>query len=165
LNTTKPFVPSIWGRLHEKENYTGSGTWISFLHSFLSSNMSSLRPLASISCRIISIHVFFGLPCALLICSNLISSTRRTGVSVGLRCTWPNYRRRFSLILSYHLHTCPFWMKNLVLVISRGVKCKFSTCVFCFPGSRVEGWRLGEGVVEYPPHYMGIFHMWSLGFI
>ena len=37
--TTKPFVPSIWGRLHEpKENYAGSGTWISFLHSFLSSN-------------------------------------------------------------------------------------------------------------------------------
>jgi len=31
--TTKPFVPSIWGRLHEpKENYAGSGTWISFLH-------------------------------------------------------------------------------------------------------------------------------------
>ena len=25
--TTKPFVPSIWGRLHEpKENYTGSDT-------------------------------------------------------------------------------------------------------------------------------------------
>jgi len=41
--TTKPFVPSIWGRLHEpKENYAGSGTWISFLHSFLSSNMPSL---------------------------------------------------------------------------------------------------------------------------
>jgi len=57
------FVPSIWGRLHEpKENYVGSDTWFSFLHSFLSSNMPSLRPLASISCRIISIHVFFGLP-------------------------------------------------------------------------------------------------------
>jgi len=27
--TTKPFVPSIWGRLNEpKENYAGSGTWI-----------------------------------------------------------------------------------------------------------------------------------------
>jgi len=27
--TTKPFVPSIWGRLHEpKENYAGSCTWI-----------------------------------------------------------------------------------------------------------------------------------------
>ena len=53
-------------RLHEpKENYAGSGTWISFLHSFLSSNMPSWRPLASISCRITSIHVFFGLPCAL----------------------------------------------------------------------------------------------------
>jgi len=27
--TTKPFVPSIWGRLHEpKENYAGSGTCI-----------------------------------------------------------------------------------------------------------------------------------------
>jgi len=37
-----------------------------FLHSFLSSNMSSLRPLASISCHITSIHVFFGLPRALL---------------------------------------------------------------------------------------------------
>jgi len=65
--TTKPYVPSIWGRLHEpKENYARSGTWISFLHSFLSSNMPSLRPLASISCRITSIHVFFGLPGALL---------------------------------------------------------------------------------------------------
>ena len=65
--TTKPFVPSIWGILHEpKENYAGSGTWISFLHSFLSSNMPSLRPLASISCCITSIYVFFGLPCALL---------------------------------------------------------------------------------------------------
>ena len=43
--TTKPFVPSIWGRLHEpKENYDGLGTWISFLHSFLSSNIPSLRP-------------------------------------------------------------------------------------------------------------------------
>ena len=67
--TTKPFVPSIWGRLHEpKENYAGSGTWISFLHSFLSSNMPSLRLLASISCRITSIHVFFSLSCALLTC-------------------------------------------------------------------------------------------------
>ena len=77
--TTKPFVPSIWGRLHEpKENYSGSGTWISFLHSFLSSNMPSLRHLASISCRITSIHVFFGLPCALLTCPKLIRSTRWT---------------------------------------------------------------------------------------
>ena len=86
--TTKPFVPSIWGRLHEpKENYTRSGIWISFLHSFLQSNMPSLRPLASISCRITSIHVFFGLPCALLTCPKLICSTRRTGASVGLRRT------------------------------------------------------------------------------
>jgi len=100
--TTKPFVPSIWGRLHEpKENYAGSGTWISFLHSFLSSNMPSLRPLASISCRITSIHVFFGLPYALLTCPKLIRSTRRTGASVGLRRTWPNHRRRFSLIFSF----------------------------------------------------------------
>ena len=54
--TTKPFVPSIWGRLHErKENYTGSGTWISFLHSFLSSNLPLLRPLASISCKILNL--------------------------------------------------------------------------------------------------------------
>jgi len=99
--TTKPFVPSIWGRLHEpKENYAGSGTWISFLHSFLSSNMPSLRPLTSISCRITSIHVFFGLPCALLTCPNLICSTHRTDASVGLRHTWPNHRRRFSLIFS-----------------------------------------------------------------
>jgi len=96
--TTKPFVPSIWGRLHEpKENYAGLGTWISFLHSFLSSNIPSLRPLASISCSITSIHVFFGLPCALLTCPNLIGSTRRTGTSVGLRRIWPNHRRRFSL--------------------------------------------------------------------
>ena len=56
--TTKPFVLSIWGRLHEpKENYAGSGIWISFLHSFLSSNMPALRPFASISCCIASIHV------------------------------------------------------------------------------------------------------------
>ena len=85
---TKPFIPSIWGRLHEpKENYTGSGTWISFLHSFLSSKMPSLRPLDSISCRITSIHVFFGLPCALLTCHKLIRSTRRTSASVDLRRT------------------------------------------------------------------------------
>ena len=56
-------------------------------HSFLSSNMPSLRPLASISCRITSIHVFFGLPCALLTYPNLIRSTRRTGASVVLRRT------------------------------------------------------------------------------
>jgi len=99
--TTKPFVPSIWGRLHEpKENYAGSVTRISFLHSFLSSNMPSLRPLASISCHITSIHVFFGLPCAFLTCPNLIRSTRRTGVSIGLRHTWPNNYRWFSLIFS-----------------------------------------------------------------
>jgi len=100
--TTKPFVPSIWGRLHgPKENYAGSGTWISFLHSFLSSNMPSLRPLASISCRITFIHVFFNLPCALLTCPNLIRSTRRTRASGGLRRTWPNHRKRFSLIFSF----------------------------------------------------------------
>ena len=87
------------GRLHEpKENYAGSGTWISFLHSFLSSNMPSLRPLASISCRITSIHIFFGLPCALLTCAKLIRYTRWTGAFVSLRRTWPNHRRRFSLI-------------------------------------------------------------------
>ena len=81
---TKPFVPSIWGRLHEpKENYAKSGTWISFLHSFLSSNMPSLRPLASISCHITSIHVFFGLLFALLTCPKLIRSTRRTDTSVA----------------------------------------------------------------------------------
>ena len=91
----------LGGRLHEpKENYAGSGTWISFLHSFLSSNMPSLRPLASISCRITSIHVFFGLPCALLTCPNLIRSTRQTGTFVVLRYTWPNHRRWFSLIFS-----------------------------------------------------------------
>ena len=86
--TTKPFVTSIWGRLHEpKENYAGSGTWISFLHSFLSSNMPSLRLLAFISCRISSIHVFFSLPCPLLTCPKLIRSTRRTDASVVLRRT------------------------------------------------------------------------------
>ena len=99
--TTKPFVPGIWGRLHEPiENYTGSDIWISFLHLFLSCNMPSLRPLASISCRIIFIHVFFSLSCALLTCPNLIRFTRRTGASVGLRRTWPNHCRRFSLIFS-----------------------------------------------------------------
>jgi len=89
--TTKPFISSIWGRLHEtKENYVGSDTWINFLHSFLSSNMPSLRPLASISCRITSIYVFFGLPRAILTCPNLILFTYRTGASVGLRRTWPS---------------------------------------------------------------------------
>jgi len=100
--TTMPFVLSIWGRLHEpKENYVGSDTWISFLYSFLSSNMPSLRPLASISCRITSIYIFFGLPCALLTCPNLIRFTRRTSASVGLRRTWPNHRRQFSYLLFY----------------------------------------------------------------
>jgi len=99
IQTTKSFFPIIWGRLHEpKENYVGSGTWISFLHSFLPSNMPSLRPLACISRRITSIHVFFSLPCALLTCPNLIRSTRRTGASVGHRI-WLNHRR-FSLIIS-----------------------------------------------------------------
>jgi len=90
------------GRLHEpKENYVGSVTWINFLHSFLSSIMPSLRLLASISCRITSIHVFFGLPCALLICPNLIRSTRQTGAFIGLRRTWPNHHMPFSLIFSF----------------------------------------------------------------
>ena len=102
--TTKRFIPGIWSRLHEpKENYVRSGTWISFLHSFLSSNMPSLRPLASISCCITSIHVFFGLPFALLTCPKMISSTRRTGASVGLHRIWPNHRKRFSLIFSFKL--------------------------------------------------------------
>ena len=83
----------------------------SFLHSFLSSNMPSLRPLAFISCHITSIHVFFGLPCALLTCPKLIRSTRRTGVSVGLRRTWPSHRKRFSFIFSFIeatlILTCP----------------------------------------------------------
>ena len=61
---------------------------------------ASLRPLASISCHITSIHVYFGLPCALLTCPNLIRSTRRAGAYVGLHRTWPNHRRRFSLIFS-----------------------------------------------------------------
>jgi len=65
-----------------------------------SSNMPSLRPLAFISCCITSIHVFFGLPCALLTCPNWIRSTRQTGASIGLRHTWPNHRRWFSLIFS-----------------------------------------------------------------
>ena len=56
--------------------------------------------IASISCRMTSIHIFFGLPCALLICPNLIRATRRIDASVGLRRTWPNYRRRFSLNFS-----------------------------------------------------------------
>ena len=99
--TTKPFISGIWGRLHEaKENYAGLGTWIIFLHSFLSSNMPSLRPLGSISCRFTFIHVFFGLSFALLTCSKLISYTCRTDASVGLRRTWPNYRWRCSLIFS-----------------------------------------------------------------
>ena len=74
--TTKLLVSSIWGRLYEpKENYDGTGTWISFFHSFLSNNMPSLRPLASISYRITSIHVFFDLLCALS--SNMPSHTCR----------------------------------------------------------------------------------------
>jgi len=59
ITTTKPLIPSIWKTLHEpKENYAGSGTWISSLHSFLLSNMPSLRPLASISYLITSIQVY-----------------------------------------------------------------------------------------------------------
>ena len=50
-------------------------------------NMSSLRLLASTSCRITSIYVFFDLPYALLTCLNMIRSTRWTDVSVGLRHT------------------------------------------------------------------------------
>ena len=94
-------LSQVFGIGYMNRKRTGSGTWINFLHSFLSSNMPSLRPLASVSCRITSINVFFGLPCALLTCPNLICSTRRIGSSVGLRRIWPNYRRRFSLIFSY----------------------------------------------------------------
>ena len=83
-----------------QQSYARSGTWINFLHSFLLSNIPSLRPLAAISYRITSIHVFLGLSFALLTCTKLISSTRRTGASVCLRRTLPNYRRRFSLIFS-----------------------------------------------------------------
>ena len=63
-----------------------------------------LRPLAFISCRITSIHVFFDLPCALLTCPKLIRSTRRTGASAGLCRTRLNHRRRFSLIFTYILY-------------------------------------------------------------
>ena len=68
--------------------------------------MPSLKPLASISCRITSIHVFFNLPCAHLTCLNLIRSTRRSGASVRLRRTWPNHRRRFSHLLFYRGYAC-----------------------------------------------------------
>jgi len=114
LTITKPLIPSIWGRLHEpRENYAGSSTWISFLHSFAS------RPLVTISCLITSIHVFFGLYFTLLTCFKLISSTRRTGASVGLHCAWPNHHRRFSLIFSYMDHS--YLSKNILIshVISR----------------------------------------------
>ena len=47
--------------------------------------MPSLRPLASISCRITSIHVFFGLPCALITHPNLIRSIRQI-VSTQPKC-------------------------------------------------------------------------------
>ena len=62
--------------------------------------MSLLSPLASISCYITSIHVFFYLPSVLLTFPKLIHSTCQTGASVGLRRTWPNHRRQFSLIFS-----------------------------------------------------------------
>ena len=89
----------LGGRLHEqKENYARSGKWINFLHLFLSSNMPPLRPLTSISCHITTIHVFFGLSCALLTCPDLIRYTHRTGASVGLSRTLPNHHRWFSLI-------------------------------------------------------------------
>ena len=64
--------------------------------------MSSLRPLASISCRITSIHVFFGLPCALLTCPNLIRSTRRTGAFVSLRCT--DFQFGYRLVIQVEVH-------------------------------------------------------------
>ena len=118
--TTKLFVPSILGWLHEpKENYARSGTWISFLHSFLSSNMLSLRPLASISCRITSIHVFFGLPCALLTFPNLTCSTRRTGASIDLCRTWSNHHRWFSLIFS-SIEAAPIliWISSFLILSS-----------------------------------------------
>ena len=96
--TTKPFVSSIWGRLHEpKENYVESGTLINFLHSFLSSNVFFIK---TFNLYILSYHLY---PCFLrspLHSFNLplIRFTRRTGASVGLRRTWPNHRRRYSLL-------------------------------------------------------------------
>ena len=44
---------------------------------------------------------FFGLPCALLTCPNLIRSTRRTGASIGLRRTMLNYLGDFLFYRGY----------------------------------------------------------------
>ena len=43
---------------------------------------------------------FLRFPCTLLTCPKLIYSTRQTGASVGLRRTWSNHHRQFSLIFS-----------------------------------------------------------------
>lgn len=96
-----PSISSTWVRLQEtKENYTGSITWRSFsTHPYRA--MSLLRSLASISSCINSIHVLFSHPFNFLTFPTLISSTRLTGASVYLHCTWSNNYRRFSCILSF----------------------------------------------------------------
>lgn len=56
--TIKYFILSTRGNLYEpKENHTESITWIIFLHSFLSSNMSLFKSLTFVYFHIISIHI------------------------------------------------------------------------------------------------------------
>ena len=100
-STTKPFVPSIWGRLHEpKKRIT-----LDRAHG----SVSPLIPIEQyVFTKTFSLHIlsyylhpcFLRSPCALLTCLKLIRSTRRTGASVSLRRTWPNHLRRFFLIFS-----------------------------------------------------------------
>ena len=90
--TTKPFVPSIRvGYMNQKRIMSDRAHGSAF-----------------------SIHVFFGLPCALLTCPKLIRSTRRTGALAGLRRTWPNHRRRFfSHLLLYRGYT--YFSTNILI--------------------------------------------------
>lgn len=67
------------GYKNRKENYATPSTWIILLHSFLSSNISSLMPLASISFCITSTHIFFSRSFTFLTCFMLMNPTHQIG--------------------------------------------------------------------------------------
>ena len=88
------------GYINQKRITPNRAHGSAFSTHFYRAIILSLSPLAFISCRTTSIHIFFGLSFALLTCPKLISYTRWTGASVNLHHTWLNHRRRFSLIFS-----------------------------------------------------------------
>ena len=80
--------------------YIRSSTWILFLQTFLSATILFSNSNNFIFFFTTSIQIIFGIPLNFLPCLMSIFSTILTGASIGLGPMWPNYRKRFSLILS-----------------------------------------------------------------